>query len=42
MPKRLIAIVCLMLAGLSLAACSKCDPFPWETGPHSCRSDKAN
>lgn len=40
MNKRLAALVCLILVGLSLAACSKCDPLPWETGPRSCRSDK--
>ncbi|WP_281011446.1 hypothetical protein [Pseudolabrys taiwanensis] len=42
MPKSLVVFLCLVLTGLSLGACSKCDPFPWESGPQSCHSGKVN
>jgi len=39
MQKRFIALLCLVLAGLSLGACSKCG-FIWdEMGRRACQTD---
>jgi hypothetical protein len=42
MTKRLAALIAVILAGLSLAACSKCDPLPWDPSPRSCHSGNVN
>jgi hypothetical protein len=38
MSKRLVAIVCLVLLGLSLGGCTKCG-WLWDQPPRSCHSD---
>ncbi len=38
MSKRIAAIVCLVLLGLSLGGCTKCG-WLWDQPPRSCRSD---
>jgi hypothetical protein len=37
MPKRLAAVLCLLLAGLSVSGCTKCG-WIWEDGARSCHS----
>ena len=38
MPKRVAAILFLVLVGLSLGGCSRCG-WLWDQGPRSCHSD---
>jgi hypothetical protein len=38
MPKRLAALVCLVLLGLALGGCSRCG-WVWDDGPRACRAD---
>jgi hypothetical protein len=38
MPKRIAAVICLLLIGLSLGGCTHCG-WLWDQGPRSCRSD---
>jgi hypothetical protein len=39
MHRRLAAIACLVLLGLSLAGCTKCGWIWEDTGPHACHAD---
>ena len=38
MPKRLAAILCLVVLGLSLGGCSRCG-WLWDEAPRACRAD---
>ena len=38
MQKRLAAIVCLIVLGLSAGGCTKCG-WIWEQSPRACRAD---
>jgi hypothetical protein len=38
MPKRLAAIICLVVLGLSLGGCSKCGWF-WQDSGRACHGD---